>query len=236
MENEQGIRGTIGKGAQIRISDGKVVWVEGSEFTYISPNGVRVENIKGVITIYKTGGNIYLLFPSKKKYMEFDQVKMQKMMDRLSDQVSAVMGERKVDINNTVRKKIVENWDTTIWEVDIKCKIFTTKTTLYQTMDINIPDIYYEFKKNLNEILWSSLFKNMIEAYEKINGFNVMVDSKIENISTKQVVSESVEIYTKRVVSVEEKNLPVSIFEIPSDYKRVKFDPKAFLERSDAVY
>ena len=97
-------------------------------------------------------------------------------------------------------------------------------------MEINLPNIYYEFQK---EILKNQgLFKNnIIEAFGKIKGFTVKTDANMAQFGQMSYKGKNI-ITTMRVISVEEIKLSALLFEIPGDYKRIKFDRKRLIKHT----
>jgi len=187
---------------------------EATQVTYISKDAVRSEMQGGMVSLYKADGNFYFLFPDKKEYMELDWDKMNQLMSM----AQGMMGDMTVDVNSTSEKQKVGSWNTSIWKADLKSKMFTMQMTFYQTMDLDIPDTYRAFQKEMMKM--QGPMKKMVEAFEKMDGFTVKMDMDM------QVMGQNVK-STMNITSVEEKTFPASMFEIPGDYKKVEFDPMA---------
>lgn len=190
--------------------------------TWIAKNKLRDDQGKQRSTIIRLDKKkIYILDHNQKTYSEINlpidlekalSPKAQKMLDMMEITSSVTDTGETRQIKNWEAHKYVVNISATMMGMDmpIKMEIWSSKET-----GVNL-DVYKKFSDELLSL--NPFTKNLVEEFKKIKGYPVLTQTSMKMMGSEMTTCEE-------VISVEEKESPSGIYQLPQGYQKTEYNP-----------
>jgi hypothetical protein len=190
--------------------------------TWIAKNKMREDIAESSIIVRLDLNKIYTIDHSKKTYSEIHlPVEIDKVFPPEAKQMMDVMRIKSSSIKETAEIQTIRGWlcqkflvevEISMMEMNLplKIEIWTSRSL---GIDLNA------YKKLSGAILSLNPFiKDLSKEFEKIEGYPVLTISSVNMMGTETKEREE-------VVSVEKKNVPAKIFNLPKGYEKIPYNP-----------
>jgi hypothetical protein len=190
--------------------------------TWIAKNKMREDIAESSIIVRLDLNKIYTIDHSKKTYSEIHlPVEIKRVFPPEAKQMMDVMRIKSSSIKETAEIQTIRGWlcqkflvevEISMMEMNLpmKIEIWTSRSL---GIDLNA------YKKLSGAVLSLNPFiKDLSKEFEKIEGYPVLTISSVNMMGTETKEREE-------VVSVEKKNVPAKIFNLPKGYEKIPYNP-----------
>ena len=190
--------------------------------TWIAKNKMREDIAESSIIVRLDLNKIYTIDHSKKTYSEIHlPVEIDKVFPPEAKQMMEVMRIKSSSIKETAETQTIRGWLCQKFLVEVEITMMEMnlpmKMEIWTSKDLGIDLSAY---KKLSGAIHSlnPFTNNLSEEFKKIEGYPVLTISSMNMMGTETKEREE-------VVSVEKKNVPAKIFNLPKGYEKIPYNP-----------